>query len=126
MTIETQTNVVHVSPKGVDVGKIEKELASMWAEVGDSEHGATSSGVTRACTLNLIVYMTPGEDRTQLDEMLDLVGERHPGRVISNSCCRPRKERSQARGLRLDAVPTWRNRASNSAPSRSLLKHLVS
>ena len=92
MTIETQTNAVQVSLKGVDVNKIEKELASMWSEVGGSENGETGSGVTRACTLNLIVYMTPADDRTQLDEMLDLVGERHPGRVLILIADRENKE----------------------------------
>ncbi len=82
MPIETQVNTVHVSPsKGIDVDKIEKELASMWSDASGAG-STTGSGVTRACTLNLIVYTTPADNRAQLDEMLDLIGEQHPGRIL--------------------------------------------
>jgi len=82
MPIETQVNAVHVSlSKGIDVDKIEKELASMWSDASGAG-GTTGSGVTRACTLNLIVYTTPADNRAQLDEMLDLIGEQHPGRIL--------------------------------------------
>ena len=83
MPIETHNNAVPVSPlKGIDVDKIEKELASMWADASGSGNGTSGSGVTRACTLNLIVYTTPADDRVQLDEMLDRIGEQHPGRIL--------------------------------------------
>ena len=83
MPIETQANAVPVSPsKGIDVDRIEMELASMWSKASCSENGTTSSGVTRACTLNLIVYTTPSDDRAELDQMLNQVSERHPGRIL--------------------------------------------
>src|SRR2546428_7033118 len=83
MPIETQANAVPVSPsKGIDVDRIEMELASMWSKASCSENGTTSSGLTRACTLNLIVYTTPSDDRAELDQMLNQVSERHPGRIL--------------------------------------------
>jgi len=93
MPIKTQVNAVHVSSsKGIDVDKIEKELASMWSDASGSGNGTTGSGVTRACTLNLIVYTTPADNRTELDEMLDLVGEQHPGRILILVADRETKE----------------------------------
>src|SRR6202171_2869385 len=83
MPIETQANAVPFSPsKGVDVAKIEKELASMWSSASDPENGTTRSGVTRACALNLIVYATPEDDRDQLEDLLGQVNEQHPGRIL--------------------------------------------
>jgi glucose-6-phosphate dehydrogenase assembly protein OpcA len=49
----------------------------MWS--GASEQDA---GTTRACTLNLIVYATPEDKREQLDDLLDEVNERSPGRTL--------------------------------------------
>ena len=64
----------------------------MWSDASGSGNGATGSGVTRACTLNLIVYTTPADNRAQLDEMLDLVGEQHPGRILIIIADRDTKE----------------------------------
>jgi glucose-6-phosphate dehydrogenase assembly protein OpcA len=61
----------------VEVDRIEKELASMWASTGGEE-----AGTTRACTLNLIVYATPQDSREELDALLDEVNERAPGRTL--------------------------------------------
>ena len=84
---------VPVSPsKGIDVDRIEMELASMWSKASCSENGTTSSGVTRACTLNLIVYTTPSDDRAELDQMLNQVSERHPGRILILVADRETKE----------------------------------
>ncbi len=82
MPLETRANAVPLPSKGVDVDKIEKELASMWASASDAESGTTSSGVTRACALNLLVYTTPWEDRDALEELLSKVNEQHPGRTL--------------------------------------------
>ena len=80
MPLETHANPVPFSPaKGVDVARIEKELASMWSSASDAKEG---SGVTRACALNLIVYTTPEDDRDQLEELLSQVNEQHPGRIL--------------------------------------------
>ena len=93
MPIETQANAVPVSPsQGIDVDRIEMELASMWSKASCSEDGTTSSGVTRACTLNLIVYTTPSDDRDELDQMLNQVSERHPGRILILVADRETKE----------------------------------
>lgn len=83
MPLETQANTVSLSPlKGVDVDKIEKELAAMWSGASDAGEGTSGSGVTRACALNLIVYTTPWEDRDRLEDLLNQVNEQHPGRTL--------------------------------------------
>jgi glucose-6-phosphate dehydrogenase assembly protein OpcA len=68
--------------KGVEVDRIERELASMWSDAGDADADASSAGVTRACMLNLVVYTTPADDRDRLDDVLDEVNETHPGRTL--------------------------------------------
>lgn len=81
MPLETQVTELAVSPsKGLDIQKIEKQLTSMWSEAGTAE--SSHSGVTRACTMNLIVYTTPADDASQLDELLNRVNEQHPGRTL--------------------------------------------
>jgi glucose-6-phosphate dehydrogenase assembly protein OpcA len=81
--MQTQQSTVPVSPtKGIDVGKIEKELAAMWKPAASGEGSNAESGVTRACALNLMVYAAAGEDRTKIDEMLEVVNEQHPGRTL--------------------------------------------
>lgn len=81
MSLETHASEISLSPtRGVDVNKIEKELASMWS--GVSEAGKAGSGITRACALNLIVYTTPMEDRSRLEELLGEINEQHPGRTL--------------------------------------------
>jgi glucose-6-phosphate dehydrogenase assembly protein OpcA len=84
--MQTQGNIVPVSTaKGVDVERIEKELASMWTEASDDEAGGEAeagAGVTRACALNLIVYTTKQDDRARLDKVLDEVSQQHPGRML--------------------------------------------
>jgi glucose-6-phosphate dehydrogenase assembly protein OpcA len=83
MPLETQSNAVPFPPlEGVDIDRLEKELAAMWASAGSTEDGVANTGVTRACALNLIVYTTPREDRDQLEEQLSQVNEHHPGRVL--------------------------------------------
>ena len=83
MQIQTNENPIPVSPtKGIDVGKIEKELASMWKPAMTGEGVNAESGVTRACALNLVVYATAEDDREKIDDMLDVVNEQHPGRTL--------------------------------------------
>jgi glucose-6-phosphate dehydrogenase assembly protein OpcA len=66
------------APQGIDVGRLEKELAANWQSAVD---GAESS-VTRVCVLNLIVYAAPGDDRAKTDELLDVVTQHAPGRTL--------------------------------------------
>jgi len=83
MSLETHASEVPLSPvKGVDVNKIEKELASMWSGMSKTGDTSDSTGVTRACALNLIVYTTPTDDHSQLEEMLGQLNEQHPGRTL--------------------------------------------
>jgi glucose-6-phosphate dehydrogenase assembly protein OpcA len=81
--MQTQENIVQVSiTKGIDVGKIEKELAAMWKPADGSKEGSAESGVTRACALNLLVYSSVTDDRTEMEEILDAVCEQHPSRTL--------------------------------------------
>jgi glucose-6-phosphate dehydrogenase assembly protein OpcA len=81
--MQTQGNIVQVSlTKGIDVGKIEKELAAMWKPALKSEGSDAGSGVTRACALNLLVYANATDDRAQIDKMLNEVNAQHPGRML--------------------------------------------
>ncbi|MDT5063371.1 MAG: hypothetical protein QOH63_3830 [Acidobacteriota bacterium] len=81
--MQTQENIVPVSTtKGIDVGKIEKELAAMWKPADDAEGSNAGPGVTRACAMNLLVYATMKDDRAGIDDMLDAVCEQHPGRTL--------------------------------------------
>lgn len=88
--METQESTVSVSTtKGIDVRKIEKELAAMWKPSGEDATAAAAregahaeSGVTRACALNLLVYAAVADDRALIDEMLDEVSHQHPGRTL--------------------------------------------
>jgi len=83
MTLETHGSEIPLSPlKGIDVKKIEKELASMWSGVSEGKDSGSSACVTRACALNLIVYTTPSDDRGRLENLLDQVNEQHPGRNL--------------------------------------------
>ena len=83
MPLETQVSAVTLVPsQGVDIGRIEKELASMWSGASDAGDPAAHAGVTRACTLNLVVYTTPADDGDKLEELLEEVNERHPGRTL--------------------------------------------
>jgi glucose-6-phosphate dehydrogenase assembly protein OpcA len=83
MQLQTQENTVSLSAaKGIDVGKIEKELAAMWKPADGSKEGSSESGVTRACALNLLVYSSVTDDRTEMEEILDAVCEQHPSRTL--------------------------------------------
>ena len=77
MDIQTQESAAPISlAKGVDVGKVEKELKALWHSDDDAR------GVTRACTMNLVVYADHTEDRHAIGDMLTLVNGVHPGRVV--------------------------------------------
>ncbi|MDQ3686635.1 MAG: glucose-6-phosphate dehydrogenase assembly protein OpcA [Acidobacteriota bacterium] len=81
--MQTQEHTVALSTtKGIDVGKLERELSAMWATATDSGAGGTRSGVTRACVLNLVACTTHYDDRGALDELLDEVIEHHPCRAL--------------------------------------------
>ncbi|HLL73398.1 MAG TPA: glucose-6-phosphate dehydrogenase assembly protein OpcA [Pyrinomonadaceae bacterium] len=64
--------------QGIDVGRLEKELAAGW----QSAAGDEGAGMTRVCVLNLIVYASHKEDRTEIDALLDEVTERTPSRAL--------------------------------------------
>lgn len=83
MPLETQASEISLSAaKGVDVNKIEKELASLWSGVSGTGNVSSNAGVTRACALNLIVYTTPWDDRSRLEDLLSQINEQHPGRTL--------------------------------------------
>ncbi len=82
--MQTQESTVTFSAlKGVDAGKLERELASMWAaSSAPGAEGGEAAGVTRACVLNLVVYAEGPEEREEVDALLDAVIERHPCRAL--------------------------------------------
>ena len=65
--------------QGIDVGRLEKELAASWRR---SAGGGEESGMTRVCVLNLIVYVATEAERARLDELLDVVTEHTPCRAL--------------------------------------------
>jgi glucose-6-phosphate dehydrogenase assembly protein OpcA len=73
-----QSSAAKNASQGIDVGRLEKELAASW----QSEAGAEESSVTRVCVLNLIVYVSHEEDRAQLDDVLDEVTAHTPSRAL--------------------------------------------
>jgi glucose-6-phosphate dehydrogenase assembly protein OpcA len=73
-----QSSAARDVSQGIDVGRLEKELAASWQK----EAGAGESGVTRVCVLNLIVYATQGEDRARIDEVLGEVTAHTPSRAL--------------------------------------------
>ncbi len=82
METQTHESAGAVSVAGIDVGKLEKELAAMW-QPAKGEDGATSAaGVTRVCVLNLIVYAAHHEDRGEIDQILDEVTGQTPSRAL--------------------------------------------
>lgn len=81
--MQIQENMVPLSAtKGIDVGKIEKELATMWKPDVEATGSNSESVVTRACTLNLLVYASVKDDRAGIDDMLEAVCQHHPGRTL--------------------------------------------
>ena len=100
MDIQTQESAAHISlAKGVDVGRIEKELKALWRGSSDD-----ASGVTRATAMNLVVYANHDEDREKISEMLEFVNAQHPGRVLVLVANR------EAATPRLEAEPSVRCR----------------
>ena len=78
--------------KGIDVVRLERELAAMWSEATAGAEGKEGPGVMRACVLNLIVYSPAHEDRQALDALLDEVFERNPCRALVISANRDSSE----------------------------------
>jgi glucose-6-phosphate dehydrogenase assembly protein OpcA len=76
--IPQRSAAVKNASQGIDVGRLEKELAASWQQ----EAGASESGVTRVCVLNLIVYASHGEDHARIDEVLNEVTAHTPSRAI--------------------------------------------
>lgn len=62
---------------GIDIGSIEKELTSLWKQLGDAE-----GGVIRSCVLNLIVFAEGSKSQPAVDEALIDISEKHPSRAI--------------------------------------------
>src|ERR671935_1707383 len=81
--METQALGSTVSlAKGIDAAKLERELARMWAEMSAPKGDGQETGVVRACVLNLVVYVAGKEECPEVNELLEVVVERHPCRAI--------------------------------------------
>lgn len=102
--MQTQEHIVALSAtKGIEVGKLERELSAMWATATEGTMGGSHSGVTRACVLNLVACTTHHDDRGALDDLLDEVIEHHPCRALVLIT-----ERGDAAETRLDAYVSTR------------------
>ena len=81
--METQASTTQVPvAKGIDAAKLERELARMWAEMSAPKAGGQEAGVVRACVLNLVVYVAGKEECPEVNDLLEVVIERHPCRAI--------------------------------------------
>lgn len=81
--METQASTTQVPlAKGVDAVKLERELARMWAEMSAPKGGGQGAGVVRACALNLVVYVAGREECPEVNDLLEVVVERHPCRAL--------------------------------------------
>jgi glucose-6-phosphate dehydrogenase assembly protein OpcA len=69
---------------GVDIAKIEKQLAAMWHETNPpaATDAASDYAVSRACALNLIIYTSARENCSAIYKLLDEVSAQHPGRTF--------------------------------------------
>jgi hypothetical protein len=63
----------------LDPGRIEAALRALWQEAAERSEGPP---VARVQVLNLIVYTEDAAGLRFAEEVLDLLPERHPGRVI--------------------------------------------
>lgn len=64
----------------VDINKIEKELFTLWQEASKDSDGHPS--VTRACSMNLILFSTDDDAELTAGTLLDEITIRHPSRAI--------------------------------------------
>jgi glucose-6-phosphate dehydrogenase assembly protein OpcA len=62
----------------VDVGKIERELTSLWQQASMDEDG----GVIRSSTANLVIYVSGEFDTASLDDLIADITATHPCRAI--------------------------------------------
>ncbi|MCC6196861.1 MAG: glucose-6-phosphate dehydrogenase assembly protein OpcA [Burkholderiales bacterium] len=109
MSDELAPDVAEAPPaRGVEVERIEAALASMWSEAGEAKHLPGDHKVIRACTVNLVVYTTPADDRDQLSDLLAEINHEHPGRtlllVANRGAGTPRIEANISMRCRLGAV----------------------
>src|SRR4051812_35614544 len=78
-----QETQVHAGLEGIDVVKIEEQLTAFWRESASGAGQETAnSAITRACTLNLIVYTSAREDRESTSQLVEEINTQHPGRTI--------------------------------------------
>ncbi|MBV8855809.1 MAG: glucose-6-phosphate dehydrogenase assembly protein OpcA [Acidobacteria bacterium] len=111
--METQASTTQVSlARGIDAAKLERELGAMWAEMSAPEGESGAAGVVRACVLNLVVYAEGAEERSEVDDLLSEVVERHPCRAIVLAA-----ERG-AREARLEAFVSTRCQLSSRGSKR--------
>ena len=81
--METQASTTQVPvAKGIDAAKLERELARTWAEMSAPKGDGQEAGVVRACVLNLVVYVAGKEECPEVNDLLEVVIERHPCRAI--------------------------------------------
>jgi len=62
----------------IDVGAIERELTSLWAQASEDE----DHGVIRSSILNFLVYGSDRSEATEIDDILTEITSAHPSRAI--------------------------------------------
>ncbi len=64
----------------VEVEKIERELKTLWQYAGKSEDGEPT--VTRACSMNIILFVPATDIELQASDVLDEITLKHPCRAL--------------------------------------------
>lgn len=77
-----ESAVAFPQAQGIDVVRLERELAAMWSKASAGAEGGEGAGMVRACVLNLIVYSPAHGDRRALDALLDEVFASNPCRAL--------------------------------------------
>lgn len=70
---------IHSTLRSLDAAAIERELNAFWESAGKNTEEA---GVSRACVLNLIVFVPAAQATSALDETLSEISIHHPSRII--------------------------------------------
>lgn len=69
-------------PIAVDVGRIERELASLWKSLSEPGAGPEAPAVTHASLLNLVILCRGRDEAQRLQSTIDEVARSRPSRVL--------------------------------------------
>lgn len=66
----------------VDIGRIERELASLWKSISEPGSGEDAPAVTHSCLLNLVVLCRGAGEASRVSSTIDEVVSVRPSRVL--------------------------------------------